>query len=107
MIHFDFDSARIRPEGKKLLDGVADMLNDELSGRKYAVQGHTDNIGSRSYNLKLSLDRARSVREYLLMRGVDPDRLEITGYGFARPLYDNMTEEGRAKNRRVEFQELS
>jgi outer membrane protein OmpA-like peptidoglycan-associated protein len=106
MIHFDYNSAKISPEGEKLLDGFADVLNKELAGRSLHIVGHTDNIGGPAFNLRLSLERATSVREYLSQHGIDSNRLKIIGYGLERPIYDNDTEEGRSKNRRVEFQEI-
>jgi outer membrane protein OmpA-like peptidoglycan-associated protein len=105
LILFEYDSAVITQEGKNLLAGYAAMLNKELAGRNFIVNGHTDNIGSRDYNLRLSLERANSVKSYLSANGVDPRRLEVRGYGFDKPIFDNDTESGRSKNRRVEFEE--
>jgi outer membrane protein OmpA-like peptidoglycan-associated protein len=105
LILFEYNSAVITPEGKNLLAGYAAMLNKELAGRNFLINGHTDNIGSRDYNLRLSLERANSVKSYLSANGVDPSRLEVRGYGFDKPIFDNDTESGRSKNRRVEFEE--
>ena len=68
------------------------------------IAGHTDNIGSHDFKLKLSKGRASSVARWLTERmGVKADRLILTGYSYTVPIADNSTEEGRAKNRRVEF----
>jgi outer membrane protein OmpA-like peptidoglycan-associated protein len=70
---------------------------------KVRVEGHTDSVGSDETNLTLSQGRAESVMKYLTDKGVDASRLEAKGFGESKPLADNKTEEGRAKNRRVEF----
>jgi OOP family OmpA-OmpF porin len=67
------------------------------------IYGHTDNTGKADKNLQLSKDRAASVREYLVSKGVDGSRLRSEGFGQDRPVADNSTAAGRAKNRRVEF----
>jgi outer membrane protein OmpA-like peptidoglycan-associated protein len=67
------------------------------------ICGHTDNVGSAGYNQVLSENRARSVYDYLIEHGVDPDRLEYKGFGLTQPVSDNDTEEGRALNRRTEI----
>ncbi len=67
------------------------------------IGGHTDNIGSAEYNRKLSLNRSKSVYNYLTKNGINASRLSYKGYGFNVPLSDNDTEEGRALNRRTEF----
>lgn len=105
VILFEYNSAAITPEGKKLLAGFAEVLNKELAGRNFLIDGHTDNIGSRDYNLRLSQERARSVKSWLSANGVDSSRLEVRGYGLEKPIFDNDTESGRSKNRRVEFEE--
>ena len=67
------------------------------------LAGHTDNIGSDENNLRLSKDRAESVKAYLVSKGANPSRIEATGYGESQPIASNKTAEGRQKNRRVEF----
>ena len=67
------------------------------------VYGHTDNIGGRDYNVRLSRARAAAVMEYLVKQGIEQGRLQSEGFGPDKPVADNATEEGRAKNRRVEF----
>jgi len=104
MVNFDYNSAEIKPESRNLLADFAEMLKKELAGQKIRVQGHTDNQGGREYNIQLSEQRARSVKDYLQQNGIEASRLETRGYGFAKPIYDNETESGRSKNRRVEFE---
>jgi outer membrane protein OmpA-like peptidoglycan-associated protein len=67
---------------------------------------HTDNIGGYSTNLALSNDRARSVREYILSKGIEPNRVVSKGYGEVKPIASNKTPAGRQQNRRVEFKIL-
>lgn len=93
----------IKPESEPILAQVADLLgaNPEL---KLKIQGHTDNVGSRDENLKLSAERARSVVTYLVERHkVSSERLSSEGLGDTVPVADNRTEAGRAQNRRVEL----
>jgi outer membrane protein OmpA-like peptidoglycan-associated protein len=105
MILFEFNSAELTPEGKSLLANFAEVLNTELAGRIFLINGHCDNVGTRDYNLGLSRERAKSVKAYLATKGVDSSRLDVRGYGFEKPIFDNDTESGRSKNRRVEFEE--
>ena len=67
------------------------------------IAGYTDNVGSSYYNKKLSQKRADSVKEWLVIRGIDPKRIVTKGYGLENPIASNSTEEGRSKNRRIEF----
>jgi outer membrane protein OmpA-like peptidoglycan-associated protein len=101
-IRFETGKANILPASFSLLDEVANILvvNPQI---KVLVEGHTDSVGSDSYNLRLSQARADSVMKYLLSAGISPERLKALGYGEARPIADNATKMGRAKNRRVEF----
>lgn len=71
------------------------------------IAGHTDNIGSNIYNEELSARRAEAVVNYLIDKGISPERLEFKGYGSRQPVADNTTEEGRAKNRRTELEIIS
>jgi len=102
---FDSGSASIKPEATDALTRIAEKLK-EIPG-KIAIEGHTDNvpISSSIYksNWELSAARASSVLHFLLQRGLNPDRFIIAGYGEYRPVAPNDTEEGRAKNRRVEL----
>jgi outer membrane protein OmpA-like peptidoglycan-associated protein len=103
-IHFEFDSAKIREESHNLVDEIAQVINDHPEIVKLRVEGHTDTQGSREYNKDLSKRRAQAVVKYLVdVGGVDEGRLELEGYGFDQPVASNDTEEGMAKNRRVEF----
>ena len=69
---------------------------------KVIITGYTDNVGAPDYNSALSLKRAEAVRDYLISLGADPTKFEVSGAGEAKPIADNSTDEGRAKNRRVE-----
>ena len=69
----------------------------------FELAGHTDNIGSEEYNMKLSEKRAKAVMEYFVRKGIDPNRFTTKGFGFTEPVASNDTKEGRAKNRRVEL----
>jgi outer membrane protein OmpA-like peptidoglycan-associated protein len=102
-IHFDTDRATIKPESSPVLDAIAAVIRDHPELRRVRVEGHTDNTGSAVYNRDLSLRRARSVVQALVQRGISADRLAYQGFGLDRPVADNRTALGRAKNRRVEF----
>lgn len=101
-VTFEFDSARLTPEAQRLLDRVAETLQAYPDVR-VDIEGHTDNLGTATYNLGLSERRAQSVRSYLVSRGVEARRMRPVGYGLSRPIDSNDTESGRAANRRVEF----
>ena len=98
-VTFATASSRIDSRGRKLLDAIAPCLKE---GR-YEIAGHTDSIGTAEDNLSLSRARAESVRAYMILKGVDAERLVATGYGADHPIGDNATREGRASNRRIEF----
>ncbi|HEU4384376.1 MAG TPA: OmpA family protein [Anaeromyxobacteraceae bacterium] len=89
-----------------LLNQVVQVLND-YPNMRVRIEGHTDNVGGESHNLKLSQKRAESVRAYLIGKGIAADRLETAGYGLTRPIASNRTEKGRAQNRRTEFHIVS
>lgn len=101
-IEFEFDSAIIGKKSYRILDRVAQLL-DRYRKYKVRIEGHTDDIGDDAYNLKLSEDRALSVREYLVSKGIDAQRLTMLGRGETSPLVPNRDDESRRKNRRVEF----
>jgi len=104
-VTFNFDSARITPNARVILDEVADVLLDE-PGLVIEVGGHTDSQGASRYNQQLSAERADAVVDYLLDRGVAPDQLNAEGYGESQPIASNDTEDGRELNRRVELRIL-
>lgn len=99
-VTFEVNSARLVPESRSVLDTVAGDLN-KYPRLKIELQGHTDSSGADQYNLKLSQQRADSVRTYLIEQGVPESRLVARGYGETQPIEDNKTEAGRALNRRV------
>ena len=103
-VNFELDSAQLTASSKLILDNVATTLKAP-SNNNIAVQigGHTDVVGTEAYNLMLSQQRAESVRQYLIGKGVDASRLRAEGFGTSQPLASNDSEEGRAQNRRVEF----
>ncbi len=103
-IHFNYNKAGIK-SGFAILDRVAKLLK-ECKGTKVLIAGHTDSIGSDKYNKELSLKRANSVKKYLVVQGIKADRIITKGYGERRPIATNATEEGRAKNRRIEIKLL-
>jgi outer membrane protein OmpA-like peptidoglycan-associated protein len=99
---FDFNKATLKPESASVLSRVADLLTKD-PGLKVEVQGHTDNVGSDAYNQKLSEGRANSVMAWLAAHGIAANRLSAKGYGKRMPVADNDSDEGRARNRRVEI----
>ncbi len=101
-ISFDTGSYSIKPQLRAVLDPFANGMRDDAMAR-VAIIGHTDNVGSDAVNNPLSVERARSVRDYLSTRGIAAGRIETAGRGEREPLADNSTEAGRAKNRRVEI----
>ena len=101
---FDFDKADLKPEGKEQIKAYKEDVKSELSrADKIRITGHTDNIGTKEYNMKLSQRRADAVRDYLKSIGIDKN-VEAIGEGMSRPVADNRTKEGRANNRRVEVE---
>jgi outer membrane protein OmpA-like peptidoglycan-associated protein len=101
-INFDFNRATIRPDGKPIIDQVLKLLKD-YPDLELSVTGHTDNMGLHDYNVKLSEARAAAVVDALVTAGIPRNRLSSAGAGPDSPIADNNTEEGRAKNRRVEL----
>ena len=100
-IEFANASATISAKSASLLDQLAKEAR--ACPGNIRIEGHTDSVGRANYNLRLSDDRAAAVRAALIERGVPADRLQSEGFGATRPLADNHTAEGRAKNRRIEF----
>lgn len=101
-VYFDFDKATLRPESFVELDRVVVMLTDNPA-IEIEINAHTDNRGSDDYNLKLSDNRARSVMEYILSKGIATGRIKSLGYGESKPTVPNDTDDNRQLNRRVEF----
>jgi len=101
-IFFDFNKATLTDESIAELDRVYKLLEDTPT-LKIEMSGHTDNIGSASYNQKLSEERAKAVVDYLVRKGISADRLTYKGYGMTQPVASNDTEDGRQQNRRTEF----
>jgi len=99
-VTFRTASSRIDAKGRALLDAIVPCLKDG----HFEVAGYTDNVGTAEDNLKLSKSRAESVRAYMILKGVEADRLVAAGYGAERPIGDNATPAGRASNRRIEFE---
>jgi outer membrane protein OmpA-like peptidoglycan-associated protein len=102
-VRFRHGSAELDPESHGLLNQVALMMKANPDLKHIRVEGHTDMTGPEDVNKRLSEERARSVRRYLVDRGVAPNRLRAEGYGEERPVISGETEEANAKNRRVEF----
>jgi len=100
---FDFDKSVVKPEGKVVLDGLATQAKG-MNLEVIIAVGHTDSKGSDAYNQKLSERRAAAVKAYLVSQGIPADKIVTRGYGEKRPVAYNTTEEGRAKNRRVEIE---
>ena len=101
-IQFENGKATIKPSSYQILNDIAKIFI-ENTNYIVEVQGHTDNVGKRDYNIDLSERRAQAVRTYLIEKGVPATRLSAHGYGPDVPMADNKTKDGRAKNRRVEF----
>jgi outer membrane protein OmpA-like peptidoglycan-associated protein len=104
-ICFDVDRAELKETSFAELDKIIEFLNSNPTVF-IEISGHTDNSGENARNKKLSEMRAKSVAEYLITNGIEDERIEFKGYASGKPIDDNSTEEGRAKNRRVEFKIL-
>jgi outer membrane protein OmpA-like peptidoglycan-associated protein len=105
-VQFETDSAVLLDRSKTLLDEVVQAMNDHPEVKRVLVEGYTDAVASKSHNQKLSEQRVASVKAYLVEKGIDAKRLKTKGFGESHPIGSNKTEEGRAKNRRVEFKVL-
>ncbi|HLL00559.1 MAG TPA: OmpA family protein [Myxococcaceae bacterium] len=102
-VYFETARAKIQSRSFKLLDQVAKLLIEHPELEKVWIEGHTDSQGKPEKNRKLSQERAEAVRQYLIKKGVAPERLVAQGFGQERPIADNKTAKGRAANRRVDF----
>jgi outer membrane protein OmpA-like peptidoglycan-associated protein len=105
-IFFDFDRSVLKEDSYPELRRVAEFMTNN-SEVEIEIAGHTDNMGSTTYNQGLSNKRAKAVFDYLVENGVASDRVVSRGFGEGSPVADNDTSEGRAQNRRVEFKILS
>ena len=101
-VNFDTDATAIKPDSQAIIAEIVKLLNAN-PGLKLEVQGHTDDSGTPAHNLQLSAGRANAVLGALLGQGVDAARLTAKGYGQTKPIADNATEDGKARNRRVEL----
>lgn len=104
-VTFETGSTTLTPFARVVLDKIAQGLLENPNS-EIGIYGHTDNQGNPRTNLKLSQDRADAVKAYLVSKGVSPSRIQAKGFGFTKPIADNATPEGRAKNRRIEFVRL-
>jgi OOP family OmpA-OmpF porin len=102
-IFFITGSAKLSTKSNAALAEVVKLLNDDQN-LKLSIGGHTDNVGKAEFNMTLSDKRANSVKTYLVNKGIDESRLNAQGFGLEKPIADNKTAAGRAKNRRVELQ---
>jgi len=100
---FDFDKSTLKPAGKAKLDDLVGKVKG-INLEVIIAVGHTDSVGSDAYNQKLSVKRAESVKAYLVSKGIEKNRIYTEGKGEKQPVADNKTNEGRAKNRRVEIE---
>jgi outer membrane protein OmpA-like peptidoglycan-associated protein len=101
-LEFETGKAVIRPSSYPALDELTNLLKKKPTF-KLLIDGHTDNVGAKAYNQKLSQGRADAVKKYLTEKGIDAGRITAKGYGMTKPITTNNTPEGRQKNRRVEF----
>jgi outer membrane protein OmpA-like peptidoglycan-associated protein len=101
-VFFDVNKAELKPESMIELDKVVQLLKENPT-IKIEIDGHTDNVGKPADNLTLSNNRAKAVINYFLYKGVAADRLSSKGFGETKPVADNTSEQGRAKNRRTEL----
>jgi outer membrane protein OmpA-like peptidoglycan-associated protein len=102
-VFFDFDNAAPRPESMSVIEVVAANMKRDVPDAALTILGHTDAIGTDAYNTELSQRRASTVLGELIERGLDPNQLSTVAIGKSQPIAPNSTEEGRARNRRVEF----
>jgi len=110
-IHFNFNKSTIandnpldKPSSFDILNNIASILKDNAAGNQIKITGHTDAIGTDAYNQALSLDRATTVKNYLVSKGVPAGNITVVGMGEKQPVATNNTAAGRAQNRRVEFE---
>lgn len=102
-IKFEFGKATLMPESEPVLEQLKTFLDEKKQITLVRIEGHTDNVGQPAANLKLSGERALTVRQWLIDHGIDAKRLISVGFGDLKPIADNASDDGRAKNRRTEF----
>ncbi len=102
-IQFENNKSVILPQSFSLLDDIVKVIKDNEHIKRIAIEGHASAEGDPKRNLTLSDERAKSVMKYCVDHGIDAKRLTAKGFGITKPIADNATEEGREKNRRVEF----
>jgi Outer membrane protein and related peptidoglycan-associated (lipo)proteins len=106
-MNFAFDSSALTQKNKENIAIFAQTVKNK-NYYNITVQGHTDSVGTNEYNQKLSERRAKAVKDELVKNGIDASKIEVIGYGEEKPIADNGTAEGRAKNRRsVIFAEIN
>jgi outer membrane protein OmpA-like peptidoglycan-associated protein len=101
LVNFAFGSAALGPEARGVLDRVAEYLLADPAVSGVLIEGHTDNVGFRRYNERLSRQRSEAVRDYLVKKGIAREKFTLRSQGETKPLASNRTESGRAVNRRV------
>jgi outer membrane protein OmpA-like peptidoglycan-associated protein len=104
-VNFETNKTALLTYAQQILDQVALSLVMNPTA-EVAIHGHTDNVGGARYNMQLSLGRAEAVKAYIISKGISGSRVTTKGFGFTKPIADNSTAEGRAKNRRIEFVRL-
>lgn len=102
IVEFESGSATLTPRGLGILDDMAGVIQ-RVGDQKITITGHTDNVGNADANLLLSNERAKAVKQYLIGRNIDAARISVAGKGDADPIASNDNEEGRTRNRRIEF----
>jgi OmpA-OmpF porin, OOP family len=101
-ILFETGKSTIQQESLPIVDQIFELMKSDLT-LKISIEGHTDNVGDAASNKNLSNDRAKAVMDALIAKGVDKTRMSFVGWGQEKPVADNRTDEGKAKNRRVEI----
>ncbi|HVK55876.1 MAG TPA: OmpA family protein [Burkholderiales bacterium] len=102
---FDFNKAVLKPEGKKAIDQALETrAKQNYTIESVLATGHTDGIGTDSYNDKLSLRRAQAVKDYMASKGLEANKITVEGKGKRQPVAENKTKQGRSKNRRVDIE---
>ncbi len=101
-VYFEFDSYELSNESQKTIEKHVKLLT-ELDNIKVILEGHTDEVGDRAYNLKLSEKRALAVKDFIVSKGVNPERIEVIAYGEEKIIVEREDIDGYGRNRRAEF----